>query len=265
MVLTFNEATALNNMTDSEYLSLIESVDLNSLNEGALSSVQKYIKGIYAQTLEYFKTMANEFKLDWQEFLVVWQKAFKDPSFFGLLKSVNFSVKVLFRGVERFTSIGRDALLSIATDIHNNKVVEKIKSGVMSVDDFFKQHPILNKIKGVALAGFLLWGWLHMSFIGNAKYDFDWKSMIKSLNGSVSLLDAVASPGGTVFLSLLVIGMTTGISVAWFGLFGNVVFAILYTAYNIAPNIKPTAKMNAKLKAGRQRNKVKKLKAMYAP
>lgn len=230
-MLSYSLYQKLNNLNEESYLALIDSIDFESVNEGKLSDLQRYFKDMYNDAKTYLANVKDRIGMDMSEIVEVVKDAFKNPTMLKFLKAVGFSFKKLVDAFNAFTGTLRDSILKVAHELNSTKALQKVDAGLMSIDEIINKYPVLKKVRGLALIGFIFWGWTQMTFIGDVEYDFNWSAMIDAWNGSHGLADALSSKGGTAFLALLVLGYSTGIGFGWLGLGGNIIFALIYTAY----------------------------------
>lgn len=138
----------------------------------------------------------------------------------------------MFRAITETGKLVRQGLFKIFERISKNKYIEKLRNGVMKIDDFFNEHPLLKKVTGIVVAGILIYIWLSMTFIGDLDYDFNWSDIIAALMGSFTLTDMFLSPSGLMMMTLFVTGGL--ISFPWLGSsIYNLVVALTYTGYKM--------------------------------
>lgn len=157
-------------------------------------------------------------------------KAFKQKDIFALFKALGFNLKTLWKAVQQFTMLVPKGLIRVFQELEKTGALKALKAGTMKVDEVLQKYPLLKKLAGLAVAGFLLWAWLSMSFVGNPDLDFDVTDIVRALKGSFTLTDLFLSESGFLLISLLATGLFTGIGVAWFGeTLYNLLFALAYT------------------------------------
>jgi len=223
-----------NNITYDEYVDALNEIALldenGQLNEGILDS----LSGLTGKVGKFISTakktmgeLVDSTKLETRDII----KAFKNREIFSVLKKVGFSIKKLLMMLKAGQKALNGGLNKIFKEIHNHKILQKIHSGVMTVDEFINKYPILNKIGGIAVAGILLWIWLNMSFTGaSLDFDIDQSSLLDALAGNYSLADLFTSPTGLKTIAFLAVGLS-GISViAYFPVTAyNLTMSIIYT------------------------------------
>ena len=212
-------------LTYEVYCTVLQSMDPH--RELALSF--KFPTGI-AKFFKDLKTsvedLAEEFGVGFTELL----KSLQQRDVFAIIKAVGFNLKTIWKAISLFTSLIPKGLIGMFKAMERNGVFQKLRDGLISVDALLSQYPLLKKLSGLALAGFLLYAWLNMSFIGSLDFDMDISVIAAALKGSYGLADLLASPDGLAMLTLLATGMFTGIGVAWLGSsVSNLIVAMIYT------------------------------------
>ena len=71
-----------------------------------------------------------------------------------------------------------------------------MQKGLIKVDSFLDQYPKLKTVTGTALAGFLTYQWLYMSFSGNLDSDYDLSSIPEAIAGNIGFTEILATPQG---------------------------------------------------------------------
>lgn len=154
----------------------------------------------------------------------------KSRSLFEVLRHFKFSLSSALKAVTAAAKLVPRGLRTMMQALSDTKVVEALRSGALTVDSFLEKHPVARQLAGIALAGFLLWMWLNMSFTGDADFDLDLSVIGDALRGDYSFKDLLGTPEGLTSLVLLVTGMTAGISFPWLaGSAANLVLALVFT------------------------------------
>lgn len=239
------------NVTYNEYIDALNEIALldecGQLNEGVLDSLSGLTGKVGKFIANAKKTMSDVLdntKLKTSDLI----KAFKNKEIFGVLKKVGFSIKKLLMMLKAGQKALNHGLSKIFKEIHNSKILQKINSGAMSVDEFLTKYPILKKIGGVAVAGILLWTWFNMSFTGaSLDFDIDQSSVLDALAGNFSIADLFTSPDGLKTLAFLALGLS-GISVVTY---------FPATAYNLTMSIIYTGLKKSKFQDGSIMNTIK--------
>jgi hypothetical protein len=222
----FNQYLAEESVTYEDYCIAVDYVF--GINEGMWDNIKDKASGVVAKVLSRVKDdlikIGSDFQLGVNDII----NAFKNKNVFHLFKALGFSFHKLIKAVDAFTALVRDGLLHVFKKLHKTGAFQKLKSGAIKMDELLEQHPILNRVTGVAVAGLLFYIWLNMTFIGNMDYDFDFSNMGKALAGNFSLEQLFASPEGLMLGTLFATGSL--ISAPWLGkLAYNLVLALVYT------------------------------------
>lgn len=217
----------IDEITYDVYCAILE----DKLDENIFSNIKdkalEYLK-VLKPIKDLIQKIASDFKIGITEII----KAFKERSIFNFLKALKFNIIILFRAITETGKLVRQGLFKIFERISKNKYIEKLRNGVMKIDDFFNEHPLLKKVTGIVVAGILIYIWLSMTFIGDLDYDFNWSDIIAALMGSFTLTDMFLSPSGLMMMTLFVTGGL--ISFPWLGSsIYNLVVALTYTGYKM--------------------------------
>ncbi len=233
------------------YVDLITVNDFHNLNENVFSKIKnmklpREILSLFRNLKNELSKIAQQFKLSLNDIITV----FKHKDVYKMLKAFGFNIKLIFKSINEITTFIRSGLLEVFKVIYKTKTIQKLRSGVIKIDDFLNKYPILKKIGGVAIAGLLIYLWLNMTFIGDLDYDFNFSDVIAALKGSFSIADLFLSPEGLMLITLFGSGALFGLSIPWLGRsLYNLVLAIFYTIYNkIKENKKTTDKIKRSLK-----------------
>lgn len=188
------------------------------------------IKGI-------LNTLVAQTKLGFTELL----RAFASRDAYAFFKAIKFNLDLLLKGLHAVTSLVPQGLKAFFKWLHDTGALAKLRDGAMSVDDFLKEHPILRKLAGPALAGLLLWMWINTAFVGDPWYDFDMSAIGAALFGHYSIYDLFASPEGLTGLAIFATAMLVpgGVGVAWLGdTVANLIAGVAMTlARTVAPKV----------------------------
>ncbi len=187
-------------------IKILEDTD-GILSEGLLDSLTKSVK----QKISFIKKIVELTKNKLKDMLVF----FKDKIVFEFFKALKFSISKIVDmyklGVKTFHSI-EDILVKKVIELGGVKYIHK---HLKELDEFFKSHPVLKKIGGIAVAGLLIWIWLSMSYSpplsgADITWSLSWGDMINALQGNFSLADLFATDAGVKMLIYLVIGLLGG-------------------------------------------------------
>lgn len=161
-------------------------------------------------------------------------KAFKSKNVFNLMKAIKFNLALLLKGVREAGHLLNKGLLKVFHELNQSKLMNGLRSGVVKIDEVLTKYPILKKLTGVAIAGFLFWVWLNMTFIGDFDSDFDLSSIGMALAGHYSLEQLLVSDEGVKTLALLASGLL-GVSFPWLGsTLANLALALAASGFKYA-------------------------------
>lgn len=233
-LLTYTEHENLSDIITYEmWCGLLDSVETNILSEGirdtlaaAGDKIKQAVLRIFGPIKDEILKLADTLKVGLLDII----NALKERSVFGVLKAVGFKIRLLVKAISELSRIFREGLLRVFAEISRNKYVQKIRSGVMKIDELLDKYPLLKKLAGIAVAGLLLYIWLNMTFIGDLEYDMNITAMVAALGGAYSLADIFASPEGLMMITLFATGGL--ISAPWLGASTlNLTLALVYTGY----------------------------------
>ena len=204
-----------------------------------------FFKKIFSPLKKVFEHVKENVGMGVEQFAA----AFKAKNVFQLMKAIKFNLNLLFKGVMAASALVNKGLMKVFGAISKTDTFQKLREGVVKIDEVLERWPILKKVTGIALAGLLFWIWLNQSFIGRVDADFDMSTIGYALMGDYSLTDLFASEDGLAMLVLLGSGML-GLSFPWLGHnIANLIVAIAYTGY----------------KQLRDRGQLQRLKALIPP
>ena len=227
----------MNTITES-YLSWItyeqycNAIDTTMLHEGAFNDLKGKMSPVFFRAFRETKgtldKIGKDFKIGGSDLLA----AIKQKDFFKIFKAFGFNIKLMLKSMNSLSELIRKGLMSVFAKLAKTKTIQKIRKGLIKVDDLVQQHPILATVTGVGVAGLLLYIWLNMTFIGNLDYDFDFSDMASALKGDFSLADLFTSDSGLMMVALFGSGAMFGLSVPWLGKTAyNLITAIFYTLF----------------------------------
>ena len=124
-----------------------------------------------------------------------------------------------------------DSAVNFAADkVAATKAIQGLQKGLIKVDSFLDKYPKLKTVTGTAIAGFLTYQWLYMSFSGNLDSDYDLSSIPEAIAGNIGFTDILATPQGVKGMGLLAAGLATGgLSALWLGGRKGMMLAAAYT------------------------------------
>ena len=162
--------------------------------------------------------------------------AIKEKSVFRAVKAVGLGGgKVALDGLKTVDS----AVIFAADKVAATQMVQGLQKGTIKVDEFLNKYPKLKTVGGVAIAGFLTYQWLQMSFSGNLDSDFDLSNIPEAIAGNIGFTEVLATPAGIKGLGLLAAGIATGgMTTLWAGGRKGLMMAAAYTGAKKAGNSK---------------------------
>jgi len=222
---------------DTSYETYCEVIDLvfnnDHINEGLFDDIRKMqlsreLVNVFKELKYELSKISKEFNINLSTMVI----AFRQKEAYNVLRAFGFNIRLIVKAFFEFTDLIHAGLLAVFREIYKSKDIQRLRSGVMKVDEFLNKYPILKKITGVAVAGILLYIWLNMTFIGNLDYDFNFTSTLEALQGSFNIADLFMSPEGLMLMTLFGSGFVFGLSVPWLGKsLYNLTLAIVYTIY----------------------------------
>ena len=193
------------------YFIAIDLIESNQLNEGILDMFGS-LKSKIQSKIEFFQALADISKQKLEDLVVL----FKDSRVFKFFQHINFNLKFFFdlikKGFKAYTEVQK----AIAQYVSESKIGKFTQDKMQGLDAFLKNHPVLKRISGIAVAGLLLYIWMNMSYTGDFSYDFDFSDILSSLSGNFSLETLFAGVDGTRLLLLFATGLV-GLSFPWPG------------------------------------------------
>ena len=173
-------------------------------------------------------------------------KAIKEKSVFRAVKAVGLGVgKAALDGmkvVDSAVNFGADKVAA-------TKAIQGLQKGLIKVDSFLDQYPKLKTVTGTAIAGFLTYQWLYMSFSGNLDSDYDLSSIPEAVAGNIGFTEILATPQGVKGMGLLAAGLATGgLSTLWLGGRRGMMLAAAYTGAKKLGDKKTENKLFAKMR-----------------
>ncbi len=232
---------------------LTEDYFFEYLEEGILDNIRKMrlsreLLKVFRDLKSGLEKIGRDFKLNLNDLF----QSIKNREVYNVLRSFGFNFKLIYRSINELTKFLRGGLLEIFREMTRHKTFQKIRSGVIKVDQVLDKYPLLKKITGIAVAGILLYIWFNMTFIGDLDYDFNFTDTIAALSGTFSLTNLFMSPEGLMLLTLFGSGFAFGLSFPWLGKSAyNLIVAIVYTGYaKIKGDKKKLNMMKRKMKRG---------------
>jgi hypothetical protein len=220
-------------VTYEMYCDALDLVMNNQLTEGFFDGIRQMalpreLLRVFQELKFALSSIASEFRMGLPDLV----SSFKQRDVFGVLRSFGFNIRLMFRALVSFTTAVRSGLLEVFRELYKTRAIQKLRAGVIKIDELLDKYPILKKVTGIVIAGLLLYIWLNMTFIGDLDYDFNFSDITAALGGTFSLANLFISPEGLMLLSLFGTGAAFGLSIPWLGkTVYNLVLALVYTAY----------------------------------
>ena len=210
-------------------IQILEAYEIGLISEAVLGDLIDNVSRNIRKKIDFIKELASTTGNKLKDLLVM----FKNTKVFSIFKAIGFSLKKLAlmfkKGIDAYNSIQN----ILPQKIYELGGVQYIKKNLHKLDDFLKNHPVLKKIGGFAIAGLLLYIWLNMSYDPvDVEWSLSFEDMLLALSGKFSLAALFASPGGVKMLIYLVIGMATG--GVWYypgTQLSQIVTGVLYSLY----------------------------------
>lgn len=199
-------------ITYEQYASV---VDAAFVPDGRLQafSIPSILKGLWGD----LKAVGNHLKEAGEVGFEHIVQAFKEKSVFALLRGAGFSVKKLLQAIHAALKIPSNAvsafLHEVVKDFGSIEAVKKldVKARLAKLEDLLKRHKVIAHISGVALAGFLIWMFVHSSFVGHPANDLSLvDAILDCIKGNFDLNALFTSPAGLHALGCLAFGVATG-------------------------------------------------------
>jgi len=228
-------------VTYSVWCSMIDANETAGIVDALPKILRKPFEKLFSQMQSVMLKIAAETHTDW----TIIAKAFASRSVYELLKAVAFSITKLYSAVKAFASVYEHGLLTVFNKIAATGAFQKLRSGVLKVDDLLNQYPILKKVAGPAVAGFLFWCFLHANFTWNPSLDMDFTPIFKAaLNGHWSFEQLLLTPSALLALTTLFTSLAgiTIMSPIWLATSNRaVMMALFYTGLKHLKNTKAGA------------------------
>jgi hypothetical protein len=218
-------------ITFEEYCTAIASLSPGA-PEVAISLPGPMMKWL-GEVKEFLDQIVAEVSMPFTQLLI----AFQTRDMFALMKAIGWSLKKLVQGVDKFMNLIPAGLLKIMHHLQASGLVQKLQEGTAKIDDILNKYPLLKKLAGPALAGFLLWMWMNATLVGSFSFDMDLSFVINAFKGTFTLTDLFLSPEGMTMIALFAAGMVTGIGVGWLG--SSIRNLLLALAYTVTAKLKP--------------------------
>lgn len=194
----------------SDYLkaiSLFEQYKNNTLNEGILDTLTSSIKDKY----EFIKTIASNSNQKLEDIISL----FKNSKVYNFFKKIGWSIKEFFQMIQN----GYKAYVNFHKVIHQWLLDNKYTSSFMKwtdekikeLHDFLEQNPMIKKMSGPIISGFLLYMWFESANLGEIG-DFDTSDIFKALTGHYNLYNLLGNGALLKVLITLILGVSAKLS-----------------------------------------------------
>jgi hypothetical protein len=173
----------------------------------------QFILDVFIELRDMFKYVWDELKID----LAAFGEVFKDKSIYSLLKAFGFSLWSMFKCLVRFAICVKRGVFRVFQELYESGFITDLKRGLVSVDKVISEKPILKKLTGVSMAGFLTWVKLHHLLAEQPKYanTVTVEKIMRSLGGQYTIRDFLASPSALLIDVLAIVGLGSFLSVNW--------------------------------------------------
>jgi len=220
------ESQAENSITFEIYCKLIDvKIDESFFSDIKDKAVEVALK-IFKPIKEFIQKLAEDFSVGIMQII----QAFKQKSIFEFFRAIKFNVSLIIKSFLELGKLIKNGLMKIFEELAKTQVIQRIREGVLQIDEFLDKYPLLKKLGGLAIAGLLIYMWLNMTFIGEPDYDFNFSDILLALTGKFVLADLFLGPAGLMLIALFVTGPY--ISIPWLGSSAyNFMVAIFYTGY----------------------------------
>jgi hypothetical protein len=176
-------------------------------------SVPSILKGLWGDLKAIGTHLKESGDVAWEHIVA----AFKEKSIFTLLKGVGFSLKKLLQAIHAAMKIPSNAfhafIQEVVKDFGSLEAVKKldIKTRLAKLEALLKKHPAIARVSGIALAGFLIWMFIHASFLGHPANDLGLvDAVLDCIHGNFDLVEMFTSPAGLHAIGCLAFGLATG-------------------------------------------------------
>ena len=160
--------------------------------------------------------------------------AFKEPSVYNTVKAIGGSISGSSKIIMGSLRTAGKSLKVGASAIHDTDSFQKLKSGIIKVDEFMKKNKALATLSAVAVSGLAIGQWLRMSFSGDIESDFDLTIIPQAFAGEAGFKELIATPDGIKGMGLLSVGMATGGLPIWMGGTTGLALALTYSGLQSA-------------------------------
>lgn len=230
-------AATLNAVTFDRYSAMLtciasgKTLTTAGLFDDLKGKVSEGVKTVFGQVKGLVDTIKKQTSLGVSEIVA----ALQQKNIFDLLKAFKFNLKSMLHALQEASTLLHRGLVGVFKQLESTGVMQKLRKGLITVDELLEQHPILKKVTGVALAGLLLYLLIFESyFTGNPETDLSVGTVMAAFSGHFSLDDLFGTPSGLAMLSLIALGFLKAPSIvgwaSWTGSnLGNLALALIYS------------------------------------
>jgi hypothetical protein len=170
------------------------------------------VPSFLSKSVNFIKDLASKLSLKLTDVM----KLFANRSVFQFFQKIKWNLDYLFKIIKDGHRAYTQVLSAISEYVAKTKVGRWTEDKLKDLDKWLQNHPKLKRIGGIVVAGLLIYIWFNMTFIGDAKYDFNLTDVYAALSGKFSLANLFAGTSGTQLLLLFATGVI-GISFPWPG------------------------------------------------
>jgi hypothetical protein len=195
--------------TDIEYKLYVEYAEKT---EWGIRIDEFSVPSFLSKSVNFIKDLSSKLSLKLTDVM----KLFANKSVFQFFQKIKWNLDYLFKIVKDGHRAYTQVISAISEYVAKTKVGKWTEDKLKDLDKWLQNHPKLKRIGGIVVAGLLIYIWFNMTFIGDAKYDFNLTDAYAALSGKFSLANLFAGTSGTQLLLLFATGVI-GISFPWPG------------------------------------------------
>lgn len=213
--------SAANYSLYNQYMQFTSSRDLSAFD---FSIVPKSLKKCFG----LIKDIVKQSKLTIMEVV----NMFREEAIFKFVEKCGFSIKKIYNKIhEAYTDTLQSIIEQINLYVQSTPVVKWTDKELRKLDSWLAKNPKMKRIGGVALAAFLIFMNLNVTYIGDYEYDFDMSSIAQALLGKYTFSDVLGGASGVALVTLFLTN-AAGLSFPWntpvklIGILGNTLFQL---------------------------------------
>lgn len=157
---------------------------------------------------------------------------FREKAIFKFVEKCGFSIKKIYDKIhEAYTDTLKLILDQINDYVQSTPVGKWTEKELRKLDEWLSKNPKIKRIGGVALAAFLIFMNLNVTYIGDFEFDFDMDSIAKALLGNYTFSDVLGGSSGVALVTLFLTN-AAGLSFPWstpiklIGILGNTLYRL---------------------------------------